>query len=664
MLIGVLCWSAFAAVALALQREILMDEAAVPAQIIAGVVKYPGGHPHDVFYKTAYSFPNVAGAWFLAVWNSDLAFSAVRNWLFFSLSLVTPFAATLALTRRASWAHLAVAITLFGAHTQYDGVYPMFVFPHFYSHGHIGLQLTVLTGALIVGRQWMTGGVLAGIIPAMHAAMTLTVWPWVAGYVLWLWKAGDRATARRILIGSGIGVAFSVVAALLIPLASSPIPPVMPYDALPGAEGARAGFEAISDTHRMLPISFLSRAYLLSPAALLALGYLLAWSKSSLERRWTEEAVDAIALVGLGLFSIAIVYGVGLMHVVLGTLPDAVSMPMPYRFSNVTATLLVPVTVAAIAGVVGRMDDRDEWLGRVVVAIAVALLGVAMSGFVPLSVREAVTRQMLFLLWGLPFGLALWAFGSIRSQRWHLLMPAGGFLLAALPLWASSKGALYFVVAAVSVLAGIWIVRRLVPKVELSSLRRLSAGAVGFAVVVCVVGVLTARNVDAHSSRVPAARADQLIWKISDDDLAIRKWLAENASPTELVLTPIYPQFELQAKARQPVLFEPETLWLMTYKPSLAPLIGTMTRDLYGIDYERASDYVEKCPNGRVAYWCDVFADAWKTRTRSRWIELGRKYRFRLVVAPPTIPLDLPVTLHTSKANVYEIPQAVEPDRD
>jgi hypothetical protein len=347
--------------------------------------------------------------------------------------------------------------------------------------------------------------------------------------------------------------------------------------------------------------------------------------------------------------SLAIVYGAWLMQIVFGELPYLVSMPMPYRFSNVTATLLIPVSIAATVAIVRRMDERDQWLNGTVAALVIAALGVAMSGFVRLDLREAVLRQMLPVLWGLPFGLGLWAFGAARGQRWHVLLPVGGTVLAAAALWSTTKSALFLAAATVCCSTGAWLARRLVPRVDLRVLRRMSSVGMGVAVLVCVFCALTASVVDTARSGGDSAM-------ISDDDLAIRRWLSENATADEPVLTSIMPRFELQAKTRQPVLFEAVTLWLMTYMPSLAPRIGTMAHDLYGIDYERADSLVRRCPDGHVTYWCDVWNDAWRTRTREQWIDLARKYRFRLVMASPEIDIDLPVVLQTSRANLYEIP--------
>src|SRR5262249_61733245 len=137
---------------------------------------------------------------------------------------------------------------------------------------------------------------------------------------------------------------------------------------------------------------FVSRASLLNPVAFLALSYVLLWATSSGERTSRERAVDAGAIVGLGLVSLAIVYAVWLVHIVFGELPELVRIAMPWRFSNVTATLLIPVSISATAAIVTRMDERDALFARTVVVLLVAAFGVAISGFLGLPGRGAGGR--------------------------------------------------------------------------------------------------------------------------------------------------------------------------------------------------------------------------------------------------------------------------------
>jgi hypothetical protein len=317
---------------------------------------------------------------------------------------VTPVTVTLVLTRRQSLGHVGAALTLIGGHLLYQGVYPMWVFPNYYSQGHVGMHLAVLAGALIVVGQWRVGGALAGMMPAIHAAMALTVWPWLAGYLLLRRILGVEGGARQVLAGWGIGVVFSAAVAFLIPVISDPAGAVAPYDTLTGAEAARAGFQAFTDSHRLAP-PLVSRAYLLNPVAFLALGYLLLWARSK-GRPSLTDAVDAGAIVGLGVCALAIVYGVWAVRGIFGDVPDPVAMAMPWRFSNVTATLLIPLSIGATAAIVARMDEQDALFARAAVTLVVAAFGVAVVGLLGVAGRIAVERQMLVLLWGLPLGFA------------------------------------------------------------------------------------------------------------------------------------------------------------------------------------------------------------------------------------------------------------------
>src|SRR5262249_23653153 len=176
-----------------------------------------------------------------------------------------------------------------------------------------------------------------------------------------------------------------------------------------------------------------------------------------------------------------------------------------WRFSNVTATLLIPVSISATAAIVTRMDERDALFARTVVVLLVAAFGVAISGFLGLPGRVAVVRSMPFLLWGLPLGLGLWLIRSTPGQLWHLLLPLIGMILAAATLWSLhlDRAALYLAAVTAACLIGAWLARRLAPRTDLRVLRKMSSPALGIAIVVCALGVLTARGVDAARSGQP-----------------------------------------------------------------------------------------------------------------------------------------------------------------
>jgi hypothetical protein len=55
-------------------------------------------------------------------------------------------------------------------------------------------------------------------------------------------------------------------------------------------------------------------------------------------------------------------------------------------------------------------------------------------------------------------------------------------------------------------------------------------------------------------------------------------------------------------------------------------------------------------------WYSPVWREIWKERKREEWQALGRKYDFRLVLAPIDSSLDLPIALPGRYWNLYEIP--------
>jgi hypothetical protein len=139
-------------------------------------------------------------------------------------------------------------------------------------------------------------------------------------------------------------------------------------------------------------------------------------------------------------------------------------------------------------------------------------------------------------------------------------------------------------------------------------------------------------------------------------DVQLSAWLKSNASPNEFMLGPIFPRPQIQSKTGHPVLMEMETLYLMSYMPNLSSSIGTMAKDLYGVDFtdpdQMARVQADPGPLVESTYW----ASQWRTRSREQWQALGKTYKFRLVLAVSGVPLDLPVALPGEEYTLYLIP--------
>ena len=190
-------------------------------------------------------------------------------------------------------------------------------------------------------------------------------------------------------------------------------------------------------------------------------------------------------------------------------------------------------------GVVCAMDLYAHWqqpVRRIAVVLTVAILG----GITALLLQG--TRESVFLLGSFFVSCAVLASGAQLIRRWN---------------------------------------RDLNPLTSWLSLGLLGACALG-----SITGALGVSVWDEFNSTYNVAGQRVARWdEVSPYDRALSEWLAANTGPDEMILPAIDPRTELQGKTGRPVLMEMETLWLMSYMPQLAPTVGTMARDLYGIDY-------------------------------------------------------------------------------
>lgn len=646
MACGALVWALYAAGQLA-TRGVVLDEVVVAAQIIAGAVHYPVGHPHLLFYPQVFSLPNYlwAGMWKLV--PNAVILSATRDVLFVFLSLYVPFAFALLLTRRPLWGHFAAVLTLSEAGLRIQGFYPTWVFPHFYTHGHIGLQLAALTVALLLARCWRTGGFLFGLLPAVHAAMALVVWPWG---VLYLVLSGQRPQGRdraRLLAAVGAGLALCAALALFLHFRIQAPGAAAPYEARENGEAILRNFTQFSDFHRR-PFPFLHFGYFGNLVAFLTLGAVL-WSGASgtpAEGRGAARRKELLGVLLLGAVAWAWVYGARLIHLANGAFPSFLEQVMPNRFSNFSSLLLLPLTAAALAGALEAFSHP---------ALPFALVAAVMGGAGVLSALEGISFPwlyagrtagvLLFVVWGVVFAMDLITHWKARWRRFAGLAGAlvlAGSILAGLPGAVPTVAfTISFVLAACLLAAG---TRGLPPQ---------PAGARRGAPVLQAL-LLTALLLVTGAS-LPRYRIEVKAWeRLNPNDLVIKDWLDHNAGPDELVLTPIYPRAEAQIKTGHPVLMEAETMYSMTYMPRLAGLVGTMMRDLYGMDYSSAERLGRVAQEGR-AELTYAWVGPWNNRTLAEWHELGSQYRYRFVLCPPSPPLDLPVAMRSRDWVIYTI---------
>lgn len=638
ILTGAVIWATYSLIQI-LINGVVVDETIVPAQIINGTVTYPHGHPHEVFYRQAFSLAHYSAAALWSLVPDAMILSAARNWLFLFSGTMSVYALTMLFVRRTLWGHVAVGLFLLESTLMFNGSYPMWSFPSYYSNGHTGLQLAVLAVALLLGGMWRSAGFLVGLFPSIHAAIALLLWLWSGLRSLVERHLKDRTWLRRFvpwfLAGAVACVALGGVIAALDP-GHAPAPV---YDVHGDADAVREAFRTATDTHRK-PFRWFSLGYVANPVAFFGFGVLLL----TVTRRSPGEPGDRCSrdvrwLLILGGLIWAELYGMRLVESLGFTFPGAFYATMPTRFSNITAVMLVPLAVATFARSLERLEQRERHLAWILFTASLAVAGVAAYLLEGIQRRD-FSSKILLLSWGLMFACA-WR-GATGAGGRRVVALGAAFITAAFAVFVPRHwGVVYLAIGTIVSLAalaavsrwsrGAWAVARAVPRF----LSLLLAAAVAMTAVTTMSG----RQTDPWTG---GPRWD----KPSPSDLAVKAWLRENAEPDELLLVPMMPRFEGQAKTGHPVILEMETLWIMAYMSSLAPRIGVLVRDLYGVDYADPARIRELTREGDLGPTHPVWKRAWRERTREEWQALGRKYGFRLILTTKkSAPLDLPVAM-------------------
>jgi hypothetical protein len=629
LLAGAVPWAAYAILHVVLEGVVL-DEATVPAQIMTGTVRYPAGHPLAVLMERApgLSYQLAAIEWALhpSVWS----ISAVRNLLFLFASTFVPFAATLVLVRRPAWGHLAAVLTLSEGTCRFIGVYLLWVFPSYWSSGHFGIHAAVLVAVLLLAGCWRLGGLLLGLLPAIHAAMSLVVWPWGAAF---LPASGRRGRPwGRVLVSAAVGLVGVGAMLLAIRLLAPDVQALPPYDATADGETILRSFMSTTDPHRQ-PIRVLTPAYLLSPVGFVVLATLLLWPRRDVDDDGTFDRVACAWLVALGAIAWALVFGTRIVQA-LGELPIAVLSTMPGRFAHVPVLLLLPLTVAALVRAVAGLARARRPAGRVVMALLPLLL---VGGL--LLDRVAVYSNFVAFLWGVWLGIEWWA--ADPSRRPIVAVGTLALLVSLLVLQFVQDDPAYWIHAGGLGLSAVLIAAR----VRLPGVEPVTAVACVVAALVAVRGPHVANGWDQGSER------------ISPEESRLAAWLDANAGPDEPLLTPLWPPTQLQPKTGHPILIDAVTLLTMPYMPSLAPPLGVMVRELFGVDYARPETLRPLLgPDGTIRPTSDVWLAAWRARTCAEWVALGTRYGTRLVLAPPGERLDLPSVLQGERLTLHTIP--------
>ncbi len=640
LLTGALVWALFSIVHV-LISGVVVDEVAEAAQVISGEVQFPPGHPLPRFFFQAFSLPNFLSAAFLEFFPDALQLSSLRNAGFLFLSTFVPYALAVVLVRKPVWGHVAACMALCGVSIQFSGNYPGFVFPTYYSHGHFGFYLVLLAVALLLGRLWSLAGFLIGILPSVHPVTALVIWPWVG---LWLAFSRTRPVGRNrrtfflaAFLGLAVCCGFALARYLLVPeLAISP-----PYDVAGDSALIAANFTRFIDAHNF-PIVLRSMGYLANPATFLLLVLWLQHAGPACAGNAQEAAIsrsDYAWILALGAMIWMMIFGLEGYRQVTGSWPDVIYMLMPSRFSNLTANLITPLLAVSLAVSIGRLERERRLSGELVVS---GLLLTA--GAVLLFNRTLVAHNLYYLVFALVFAIPV---ADSRGGKFTRVAAVLAVLMLAAAFWMvnAEAGPAIRLLAAWLVFLGVLRLPRpalLSGRFPVRKLLPISLLLVALASV----------------SATPLLQEDKGYTRgemMSAFDRELADWLSENARAGELLLPNILPVSHFMAKTGHPILFDLGTRDTVRYMPELAPAIGMMVRDLYGVDYTDTAWLEANSPPDRVDL--RPLADSWDGRSLGEWQRLGKKYNFRLVITTRTRALDLPVMLEGDKWILYGIPQ-------
>ncbi|MCF6284276.1 MAG: hypothetical protein L3K26_03695 [Candidatus Hydrogenedentes bacterium] len=200
---GVVACILFAIVAVLL-RGIRWDETYEHAQIIAGHVTYPPGHPLAVYVHNAFSLQTYLSAALLKLGAGPAFLCGLRNILFL-LASILPLYALVALMTRSTLAGLfSTLLLLQGILLEFDGSYPTMVWPEIYSNGHIGGGVVLLALVALLAGAHRSAFFLLGLIPCIH----LGQWPPLVGtmgvYVAYLLYVHGQERKAPLITSIGI----------------------------------------------------------------------------------------------------------------------------------------------------------------------------------------------------------------------------------------------------------------------------------------------------------------------------------------------------------------------------------------------------------------------------------------------------------------------------
>ncbi len=638
LLLGVVLWLAFCAMAVGV-RGVRWDETLEHAQVITRQVPYPEGHPLFRYTRGAFSLQTYGSALLFLLGAGPTLLCGLRNVLFLAATVMPIFLLTTLFTRRAIWGHMAVLLALGGIYLEFDGSYPIAVWPNLFSNGHIGGGYALLTLWALIAGHWRCGFFMLGLMPCVHVGQMPVLLGVAALHAARTWRRGHRRELARALGYAALGLA--VCAAFYLgKLCLAVAPPTQ------GAYYADAdpwpiwrGYTAWHDIHRAVPPG---NGHVVLVGMLLITAMAAYW-EAHRQKKGQKTGTGAIFWLFLyGAGTAAVVWGVMAIHRLMGpNIPFPFIAWMPYRLINHIPPLLLATLVGNLASVCDEHEDRVAGAGGLIVpaALVFCMLRPILAPIVGPDLFSRYVAGGEAVFFGL-FGAALGALQTrLKANRTFNAGSLAAWLAALIGL------ALYHQFGLACVMAG-WLIARVAGATQVVGLKK--------------TGTVPSRGPAWDSLRFPLLAAvcfaaclallgHQWRWRehmpLSAFDRRVAEHLRDQGEGQAMLLA-CPDEFILQARTGHPVLVETATPSLISYMPALGPVIQKIYHDIYGIRFDLpAPEHAE------------TWEELWAARTRSQWQTLAQRYRFRYLIAPAAMALDLPTVFEQDATALYRIPE-------
>lgn len=326
-------------------------------QVVAGLVVYPPGNPFYLYHAKLWTIANQACALLLHVGLSEIAISTLVSGVLGMLSFQALSAVVLAFSGEEAIAVATPFLVLVSAAAEPGLAYPVRLMGTTHTYGVLGLSIALLAPALIACGERKLGGLLVGMVPAVHPSLGLWLFIVMAIAVAWdIRNARDstRSLAGHVLLGAGLSVT-SLALHLLLTYPRASVDPGLARQYL-------AAFVRYWDAHRF-PVD------LHNPGVYLNLGVLLG---GLLALRLFRNDLTSPALFLLRTLSVWAM--LGLASIALSRLPpEAVPASMLVLMPTRLLNLNVLAAAAALIGLLAR-HRHSPWAQAGLVGVLTGLL--------------------------------------------------------------------------------------------------------------------------------------------------------------------------------------------------------------------------------------------------------------------------------------------------